>query len=337
MDRRYITRLRNSAQFCLLLLIIYGGYRLWAFVEHFISGTKYVERAPAVDGFLPIGALMSLKVWITRGVFDNVHPAGLVIFLSAISISFLFRKAFCSWICPVGTISEWAYRIGGKIFGRNPRMPKALDYVLRSMKYLLLGFFLFVVVKMTPVALASFLGGPYWKIADVKMLWFFERMSAFTAIVLLALFTGSVFYKNFWCRYFCPYGALLGLFGFFSPARIARNRTACVQCGKCEKACPSFLPIQKKIKVNSPECTGCLNCVAVCPVSSSKGKGALEIKIGQRTVKPLIYSGLLLVFFLGMIWGGKLTGHWRSSVSYSEYRELVPAAGRLEHPQTKSL
>lgn len=327
MQRLYVKRFRNLIQFLFLLLIIYGGYRLWAFVAHFVSGGPYVERAPMVEGFLPIGALMSLKVLLTQGIFDNVHPAGLVIFISAISLSLLFRKAFCGWICPVGTISEWTYRVGGKIVGKNLKMPKGLDYAFRSLKYLLLGFFLFIVIKMSPAALASFLGGPYWKIADVKMLWFFEKMSALTGSVLIILFAGSLLYRNFWCRYLCPYGALLGLLSLLSPAKVKRDEKLCIQCGKCVKSCPSLLPVQEKIRIKSPECTGCLNCVSVCPA-----RGALDVKIGRKAVRPILYSGLLLVFFLGMIWGARLTGHWQTSVSYSQYRELIPITGQLQHP-----
>ena len=49
----------------------------------------------------------------------------------------------------------------------------------------------------------------------------------------------SVFVQNFWCRYLCPYGALLGLTSLLSPLRIRREPAACIDCAKCAKACPS--------------------------------------------------------------------------------------------------
>jgi polyferredoxin len=49
---------------------------------------------------------MSLKYWFQTGIINSVHPSGLFIFIGIICISMLMKKAFCSWMCPVGTISE---------------------------------------------------------------------------------------------------------------------------------------------------------------------------------------------------------------------------------------
>jgi polyferredoxin len=51
------------------------------------------------------------------------------------------KKAFCSWLCPIGTLSESLWMLGRKLFGKNPGLPRWLDYPLRSLKYLLLFFF----------------------------------------------------------------------------------------------------------------------------------------------------------------------------------------------------
>jgi len=322
--------LRMAVQWAFFALVVYGGWRLYAFTQHFEAGGPYVERAPLVEGFLPIGALMSFKVWLTQGVFDNVHPAGLVIFLSALVVSIFLKKAFCSWICPVGTASELVYKTGAKVFGRNLRLPKWLDYPLRSLKYILMGFFLFVVLKMPALGLKAFLGGAYWKVADIKMLWFFKEMSGLTAWVLGALFLGSLLYKNFWCRYLCPYGALLGILSCLSPAKVGRNERACIHCGICARACPALLPVDEKVRISSPECTGCLSCIASCPA-----KGALDLRAARRggwPLHPLLHAGLILVLFLGIVFGAKASGHWHSSVSYSEYGDLIPIARELEHP-----
>jgi polyferredoxin len=61
-------------------------------------------------------------------------------------------------------------------------------------------------------------------------------------LVVLGLFVlASVFIPNFWCRFLCPYGALLGLTSWLSPTRIRRNAETCVDCAECAKACPSAL------------------------------------------------------------------------------------------------
>ncbi|RJP35966.1 MAG: 4Fe-4S binding protein [Desulfobacteraceae bacterium] len=107
---------------------------------------------------------------------------------------------------------------------------------------------------------------PYYKVADVKMLHYFTKMSLLTAMILLILVIGSVFIRNFWCRYFCPYGALMGICAILSPTRIYRNPETCIACDRYTRACPSYLPVSRKNRIDSPECTGCLDCTIVCPV-----------------------------------------------------------------------
>ncbi len=112
-------------------------------------------------------------------------------------------------------------------------MPRWLDMTLRSLKYALLGFFLYHILPMPPAALRSFIYGPYNRIADVKMYLFFSNISAVAVSVLIVIGLLSMFFKNFLCRYLCPYGALLGLFSVASPVAIRRNLHKCAACGKC--------------------------------------------------------------------------------------------------------
>jgi len=311
-------------------------------MEHFSTGrTPLVERPPLVDGFLPIGGLMGLKLWTTEGIFDPVHPAAIVIFLSALSVSALFKKGFCGWLCPVGTLSEAVFKTGRRLLGKNYKLPSYVDYPLRSLKYLLLGFFFHVVGKMPAEGITDFLYTSYWKVADLKMLEFFTRMSVFTGAVLIVLFILSLPVKNFWCRYLCPYGALLGLLSLLSPFKITRDEGACTHCGRCAKDCPSSIPVEQKQRVGSPECTGCLTCVSVCPSRGALDMGlrapailgvARPLRKGLQPVNPLLYISLLTAFFFGVIAVAKLTGHWHSSVTYEEYKAVIPMLSGLAHP-----
>jgi polyferredoxin len=329
-DRSYVRWVRYAFQWGLFFLILYGGYRLYLFAAHFMAGeTPLVERPPLVDGFLPIGSLMTLRLWLSEGMFDPVHPSGIVILATALAMSLLLKKSFCGWVCPVGALSELLYKAGARAFGRNFRMHRYADYALRSLKYLLLGFFLNVVLfKMSSAAIAAFLGTPYWKVADIKMLHFFTDMSVTTMVVLGALVVLSLFFKNFWCRYLCPYGALVGLLSFFSPLKITRNEEACIHCSRCTKHCPSLLPVEERQRVRSPECTGCLTCVSRCPA-----KGALDISLpARKPLKPMVFAALVAVVFFGAIGAAKLTGNWQSATTYKEYKALVPIISRFEHP-----
>lgn len=262
MDRSYLRHIRYAVQWSIFFFLIYAGYKFYLFVGHFTSDNSpalLTGRPPSVEGFLPIGALMALKLWFTTGIFDRIHPAGLVIFIAAVVMSLLLKKSFCGWICPVGALSDLTWKLGKKISGKNFILKRHIDYPLRSLKYLLMLFFIYVIVlKMPPLEIFNFLEGDYYVIADVKMLYFFTKMTLVTFITLVILFAASLFFKNFWCRYLCPYGALLGLISSCSPLKITRNEEICIDCGKCTKNCPSLLPVDKKIRIHSPECTGCL-------------------------------------------------------------------------------
>ena len=141
-----------------------------------------------------------------------------------------------------------------------------MDIPLRGLKYVLMAFFVGAVLAMSAVALQEFIQSPYNQVADVKMGLFFVELTRTGIIVMGVLVVASVFVEGAWCRYLCPYGALLGLFSWFSPSRITRQADACVSCSMCDKACPARLTVSSMDAVRSPECTGCLDCVAVCPV-----------------------------------------------------------------------
>ena len=322
--------LRWAFQTVFLLLNVWIGTQFYFFVRHHETGsaTAWASRPPGVEGWLPIASLMNLKLWIATGRLPSLHPAGTVLLVAFLVISFLLRKAFCGWLCPVGTISEWLWRLGRRTFRGNFRLPRGADIALRSLKYALLGLFLYAVGSMSVPAIQAFLGGPYGVIADVKMLNFFRFLSVGAAAVLGVLILLSIFIQNFWCRYLCPYGALMGLVARFSPARIRRAPDICIDCAKCAKVCPSLLPVDKLITVRSPECTGCLDCVAVCPA-----EGALWMSAGKRGRIPAwLMAAAIAVLFLGIVGYARWAGHWYTDIPSQVYDDLIPRAGQFTHP-----
>jgi len=323
--------IRRTVQVLFLLLNLWVGARFYFFVRFYESGghTAWVPRPAGVEGWLPIAGLMNLKYFTLTGLMPSVHPAGMFLLAAFLGISWFARKAFCSWLCPVGTISEWLWQGGREMFGRNFSAPRWLDVPLRGLKYLLLGFFVWAVASMSASEIAAFLQSPYGLVADVKMLNFFRHLGEGGAITIGVLIVGSVFVQNLWCRYVCPYGALLGLVALVSPARIRRSPDACIDCAKCAKACPSLLPVDRLITVKSAECTGCLECVTICPA-----QGALDLMVTRRRSVPAWgVAALIAVVFVGAVGYAKLTGHWNSDIPDATYQQLVPAADSFAHPR----
>jgi polyferredoxin len=276
----------------------------------------FYERPPGVEGFLPISALISLKYWLQTRVINNIHPSGLFIFIAISATGILLKKSFCGWLCPVGTISESLWMLGRKIFGKNLNLNRWFDYPLRSLKYLLLFFFAYSIWQMDTESLVVFINSPYNKVADIKMFLFFANISSFALWTIIIMMMFSLFVKNFWCRYLCPYGALLGALSWLSPMKITRNKTSCINCELCTKVCPSSIKVHKVNKVWSDECMNCLACVEACPL-----KNTLDIRTPLTNTKvPNYIFGILIVFVFVAITGlAMLTGNWQNKISKEEY------------------
>jgi polyferredoxin len=322
--------LRGVFQLMFLGLNAWIGIEFYLFVRHYETSGQSVwaGRPPGVEGWLPIAALMNLKVLAATGATPRLHPAGMFLLIAFLAMSWIFRKSFCGWLCPVGTVSEYLWRLGRQTFGRNFRLPRKLDIALRGLKYILLGLFIYAVAGMSVEAIRAFLEGPYGIVDDVKMLNFFRFLGVGGAGVLAVLTIASVFVENFWCRYLCPYGALMGLASLASPLRIRRDADVCIDCAKCAKACPSALPVDQLITIKSAECTGCMQCVAVCPAA-----GALFMAAPRNKRVPAwaVAAGIAVLFF-GIVGWAQLRGHWRTDLPSRVYFELIPHANEFTHP-----
>jgi polyferredoxin len=328
--RDYSQLLRCWVQGLFLALNIYIGIQFYFFVRYFESGglTPRVSRPAGVEGWLPIAGLMNLKYFFLTGKIPSIHPAAMVLLIGFLLISVIFRKAFCGWLCPVGSLSELVWKVGRKILKQNWVLPRWLDIPLRSLKYLLLAFFGYAVAGMSVSAIDAFLNSPYGLVADVKMLDFFRYLGSIGVITLLTLLLLSFFYQNFWCRYLCPYGALTGLAALFSPSRIRRDPQKCIDCSKCAKACPALLAVDKQLTVRSAECMACMECVAVCPAEV-----ALEMSLPMKRRLPVwsLAAGVAIIF-LGVVAIAKLTGAWNGSIPDEIYRQYLPVINELSHP-----
>lgn len=325
----YFYLYRHLVQITIALMLLWAGYKFYHFVLYLetFGATNYVARPPIVEAFLPISALLSLKLFLTTGFYDTIHPAGLTVFILILLISLIFRRAFCSWLCPIGALSE-ALQLLGQRYLVQFKLPFLVDRCLMVVKYLLLGFFVKVIIfDMSVVDVALFLQSPYNRIADVKMLKFFLEMSKTTAVVLLVLFILSIFIKNFWCRYLCPYGALLGLIGFLSPLIIKRDDKSCINCQICTKACANGIKVAELEKVSSPECNACLNCVHACPQ-----KGALTLRFAMVRISPRVLEiGILIILFGGILLA-KAKGLWETSLTMEDYQSLIQNLHYWRHP-----
>lgn len=345
-DWRNALSWRRATQFLLLITNVYIGITFYFWVHYYETGGASLEvpRPGGIEGWLPIAGLMNLKYTWETGWLPPIHAASMLLLVAFLLISLLLKKSFCSWLCPIGTISELIGSLGKKIFGRHVILPRWLDIPLRSLKYLLLSFFLYISFLMPAQGIQQFLMSSYGVIIDVKMLDFFRYIGTGTLIFLVVLTVTSLFIRNAWCRYLCPYGALLGLFSLFSPFKIRRNASSCIDCGKCAKNCPSNIPVDKLIQVRTVECSACMTCVESCPVASTLNFSILAPKGDQdrenRVVKPLwrqtaisgvVMAILVLSILFGAVGIAMYAGVWDSPVPEQIYFHLIPNAKTIGH------
>jgi hypothetical protein len=149
----YPIQARPWVQILFSLVVIFIGVKFYPFVSCIEKGViPDFERPAGVEAFLPIGALVGLKHLLYTGTINRIHPSGLVLFLMIIFTAVFAKKGFCSWICPIGTLSEYLYRGRRLLFQKPFKMPMdGTEQLIQS---------------------------PYNRFADIHMLKFFTRMSA---------------------------------------------------------------------------------------------------------------------------------------------------------------
>jgi len=328
-NRRWI---RYSVQAGFLLFSVLLGLEFARFVSSLAAPPDHplAPRPGAVEAYLPISSLMSLTYLFKSGEASRVHPAGMIILSLAVLSALLLRRGFCSWVCPIGTLSEYAHKAGRKLLRRNRSLTLWADRILRGIKYALLGFFLLMILPMPQAALREFIQGPYNRIADVKMYLFFAEISATALWVIILLSLLSFVVKNFWCRYLCPYGALLGLLSRLSLVGVQRDPGRCDLCKRCDRTCPNRIQVSEERFVASEECTACFSCIQSCP-----REGALQFATRgrARVLRENVYAILLLFLFVFLPRLFSALGYWESDTPTLQYRSLYATIHEIDHPR----
>jgi len=253
---------------------------------------------------------------------------------------FIFSKLFCSYICPVGTISEWLGKLGDKLKIRIT-IKGITDKILRSLKYILLFITIYFTLQSNELFCKKF--DPYYAIATGFSA---DVVALYAAIAIMLVVLGSVFIRLFWCKYICPLGAISNIFkftgffvgimivyllllkfgieisyvwplaiaciggyvieitGFFGKVfplvRITRNEDTCSSCQLCSRKCPQAIDVASMKVVRDADCNLCSECITVCP---EKGTIQINKKKSLRWLPPVATITLVIAgLFLGSLW-----------------------------------
>jgi len=232
------------------------------------------------ETYCPFGGLASLGSKLNQGTMScNMSEVQLILGIGLIIGVIIIGKLFCSYLCPIGSVTEWIGKLGEKLKIRI-EMPKVLDRPLRLLKYVIL--FLTVYYTMTTSELFCKEYDPYF--ASVN-LFSNSDINLLYAIIAFALtILGTLFFRLFWCKYLCPLSALSNIFlnvagaGIMIVLFIILNYLgmnlsyvyllgAIVLVGMVTELgfMRSFLLPLPKITRNNLTCTDCGNCDKHCP------------------------------------------------------------------------
>lgn len=201
----------------------------------------------------PLEGLESLLV--TRSVFLP-SLIGMVI---PLLLAFLLGRVFCSWICPISLFTELLDRIRRAV-SRRPFLNNRLLVAKQVLWYTLIGELLITMVLGAPVFV--FLSPPGLVGRELMMVVFFGKLAIEGGLILLILLLEGLT-RRFFCRSFCPLGALLALVGTRRYLLVRQDTAACNQCGICDRICP--MGIRPSIgESQSPYCWNCGECVDCC-------------------------------------------------------------------------
>ncbi len=307
-----------------LLFFVWACWRLLRFAAWARGEAPFVPRPESVAGILPVGHFTSFFAWLKGGGWDPYLPAGLVIIIAAVTVSLLFKRGFCGWICPVGTVWELAASLGRRMMGgSNLRIPRWLDLGGMGLRYVLAFAFFGFIAQVSVQEALWFRELPYMWVADIKIIeGFFAPM--FVLVALLA-FVLSMLFGPVWCRWLCPLGGLYSLFGLASACSVVRDERTCIACSRCTESCHAFVDVERAHDVRAVECDGCMACVRACPV-----EGCLTARLFRTVRIPAWLWPVLVVGVWLAIYGvARATGNWDTSVPLEVFRQVINS-GLLE-------
>lgn len=231
------------------------------------AGFDFISKA-SIHGLCPFGGVETMYKLFTEGsLIQKVHQSSLVIMAIVIVMSILFGPIFCGWICPLGTFQEWLGKLGKKIFKNkyNNFIPYKYDKYMRYFRYIFLTWVLYVTYTSGKLLFNNI--DPYHALFN-----FWAGEVAVQAIVILIIIVlVSIFIERPWCKYLCPFGAILGLTNLFRIFKIRRDKDKCVNCKNCSKGCPMNIDVANKTVIKDHQCISCLKCTSEfnCPIKNT--------------------------------------------------------------------
>jgi len=296
-DNSNVSRFRFWIQLVSFFIFVYGGY---FFIE--IGSRLPIFSCPYVPGSPGGCYLIGVQHELNTTWSSIFSPRGIGI-LKSLGIFFIFfiflNKAWCGFVCPLGTLQDWITRLRKSMGFSFTRYNEMSFKRLKVIKYVIL--FLLILI---PLAINnSFFGlpelphgmhTPFCQICPARIILplfngdtsqifvdFTDPatiiMSSLGLMVAALFLVGSFVKKRFFC-FFCPMSALQFLFSKIGILRLVKDGDKCTRCGNCSRVCDvGITEIADDVlskNIVKDDCMMCFKCVEACPE-----EGALKVKV----------------------------------------------------------
>ncbi len=282
------------------LIQVYSALLFNSYLKGYITGdifkgaTKNIctpglncYSCPGAVTACPLGALQN--AFASSGKTVPYYMLGIIL-LYCITLG----RWICGWLCPFGFVQDLLHKI------KTPKIEKGrVTKILSYFKYVLLVLFVVIfplIYVMRDLPLPAFckyicpagtFGGALGLLINpINEATFGMLGPLFTwkFVLMVGFLVGAVFIYRIFCRFFCPLGALYGLFNKIAIFGIKLDKKACIDCGKCISKCKMDIST-----VGDRECIMCGECVSVCPTDAISWRGSKIIlpknEIGEKPEK----------------------------------------------------
>jgi ferredoxin len=224
------------------ILVFLMGFVAWAVIKKQIRWPVILTSVISVAYFgffrhgcvCSIGAIQNVALALASNSF-TIPLYVLLLFLLPIVFALFFGRVFCAGVCPFGALQEL-------VNIKNNKLSRVVTGVLGVFPWIYLGFAVLFAVTNSRFIICHF--DPFVGIFRLGG----EHPILFLGVLLLifSIFTGRPF-----CRFLCPYGAILSLFSRISFWQVKVNKKGCINCQLCHNACPVDAispPYKNKVK-----------------------------------------------------------------------------------------
>lgn len=226
----------------------------------FISNTLLI-----IHKFCPYSLICFGTISLKQGFY--LYPLSFLIFAILTALVAWFGRFFCGFICFLGTYQEYLYKLIHRETRHFIKIDHKKEIVFGSLKYII---FLATII-LTFMGLSRIFMGfcPIVAIGWIKS-------AGFASIIILAIITvAGALIERFWCRFLCPYAALMNITSYLGkilriqPFYIQITKSTCLNCGLCNKACPMNIDLTKDPIIKNPNCIKCMRCIEECPTKDA--------------------------------------------------------------------